>query len=236
MNQETKVILGIFGLTIAVVLGAVVFLSQPSKTGQVKETVDKSLLVRDDSYKIATSSAKVTIVEFSDFQCPACGAAHPIVKQILEQYQEKINFVYRHFPLPQHQHAQLAAQAAEAAGEEGKFWQMHDLIFQNQKEWSESSQALDLFISYAKSLGLDEEKFKKALSENKFAEKIIRDKNDFKKALSENKFAEKIIRDKNDGSALGVNSTPTFFINGQKFPGVLSLAEFRNKIEEQSAK
>ncbi len=208
MSSEAKTIFGIGIATIIIVVGGVIMLgsnSQPPKS-------DSKALERGDSYKISSTSAKVTVVEFADFQCPACGAAHPIVKQILEQYQGKINFVYRHFPLPQHKNAELAAEAAEAAGEQGKFWQMHDLIFQNQKEWSESSQALDLFISYAKGLGLDEEKFKKALSENKFAEKII--------------------RDKNDGSAVGVNSTPTFFINGQKFPGVLSLAEFRNKIEE----
>lgn len=207
MTTEAKTIFGIGIASIIIVVGGVLMLGQNSPPPQS----DSKALERGDSYKISSTSAKVTVVEFADFQCPACGQAHPIVKQIIEQYQGKINFVYRHFPLPQHQNAQLAAEAAEAAGEQGKFWQMHDLLFENQSSWSEQSSALDIFVDYAKELNLDIDKFKKQVEDNKFADKIK--------------------RDVNDGRDLGVNATPTFFINGQKFPGVLGLAEFRNKIE-----
>lgn len=212
ITQEVKILIGIGILTVAILVGAVFFLSNsnvpPAKNANTK--VDAKLLIKEDSHKIATDSASVTIVEFGDYQCPACGAAHPIVKQILKDYSEKVNFVFRNFPLPQHQNAQIAAEAAEAAGAQGKYWQMYDKLYESQTEWAESTIPLDLFTKYADELNLDLEQFK----------------ND----TTTNKFQQKIEADKNDGLNLIVNSTPTFFINGQKMNG-FGYQEFKKDID-----
>src|SRR5581483_190972 len=105
---------------------------------------DSTVLTRNANHKITSTNTKVTIIEFADFQCPACGQAHPALKQILEEYKGKVTFIYRHFPLPQHQNAILAAKASEAAGEQGKFWEMHDMLYEKQNEWSESNNAEEI--------------------------------------------------------------------------------------------
>lgn len=172
---------------------------------------DPKILVRENSNKIGTSSARVILVEFSDYQCPACGAAYPILKQVMNVYKDKILFVYRNFPLPTHQNAKIAAVAAEAAGKQGKYWQMHDLLFENQSTGSSSNNTLYIFTEYSKSLDLDTDKFREDVKNSKYAEKIQ--------------------ADINDGVSLGVNSTPTFYINGQKAVGVMSYDELKNKID-----
>ena len=130
--------------------------------------------------------AKVTIVEFSDFQCPACKQAQYLVKEILQQYPDQIRLVYRHFPLIQiHKNAFAAAELAEAAYGQEKFWEMHDLLFERQGEWAENKEKLE---EYRRALGIDEA-------------------GDYK---------ELVQRDIRDGQALGVNATPTFFVNGKK--------------------
>lgn len=219
MTQEIKILSVIGVATIAIVAGGIFFLGGTSKSApaQVEGVkADANLLVKADSFKIATDSAKVTVVEFADFQCPACGAVYPTVKKIEGEYQGRVNFVFRHFPLPQHKNGMSAALAAEAAGEQGKFWGMYDKLFENQDKWSENNNVLDDFVSYAGDLGLDKDKFKAAV-ENK-------------------NFAAKIKRDQDDGFALGVNSTPTFFINGEKNPGALSYSDFKSKIDTELSK
>lgn len=211
MSQDTKII-GIIGLvTLLIIVGAVFFLSKQGTKAIPSETADTKKLIKDDSHKIATDGAKVTIVEFADFQCPACGAVHPTTKQIIKEYSGKITFVFRHFPLQIHKNAQVAAQAAEAAGEQKKFWEMHDLLFENQRAWSDSDNPIEKFVSYASSLQLDTEKFRKSVENNTFAAKIR--------------------SDQDDGIALYVDATPTFFINGQKYSGVLEYDEFKTKID-----
>src|SRR5256885_9037616 len=121
MTNEAKILGGLAVVTLAIVIGAAFFFGgAPSNTP--KQTINKDqqkLLVRSDSHEIKAPKSKVTVVEFGDFQCPACGAAYPIVHQILEQYKGKINFVFRNYPLPIHQNAPMAAEAAEAAGAQG---------------------------------------------------------------------------------------------------------------------
>lgn len=148
--------------------------------------------------KIGSSSANVRLVEFSDFQCPACKMAELAIKNVLLTYSDKIQFIYRHFPLSQHANAKEAAYFAEAAGEQGKFWEMHDKLFETQAEWSKltDTDASAFFLDLVKQLGLDESKVKKALEENTFKSKID--------------------SDVTEGQSLGVNSTPTFFVNGRK--------------------
>lgn len=142
-------------------------------------------------------SAAVTIVEYSDFQCPFCAQAAPIVDQVLSDYPEDVRVIYRHFPLRQiHAQAQLASEAAEAAGKQGKFWEMHDVLFANQSQWSGNLSARGIFETYAEALGLDVDQFKIDLQD---------------RALS-----EKVDNDYQSGVAAGVQGTPTFFVNGER--------------------
>lgn len=210
MKTEVKIIIGV--AVIVVGIGGLLLSMDKSKDETVSESkpADASLLVRDDSYKIKGDTDKVTIVEFLDFECEACGAAHPITKRVLDEYKGKINFVVRNFP--NHKNSVLAANAAEAAGEQGKFWDMHDKLFENQKEWGEkTTPQTELFAKYAGELGLDVDKVKAVMESSKFTEKIN--------------------RDKNDGLSLGVNATPTFFINGVKLVGAPRYEEFKSKID-----
>lgn len=208
MNQETKIIGGIVLLSLAILTGAVFFLSKPSPRVTPEERTD--LLIKSDSNKIASDSAKVTIVEFGDYQCPACAVAHPQVKQVLAEYPGKVSFVFRHFPLPQHSNALIAAEVAEAAGKQGKYWEMHDKLYISQAEWSDSSAPLDLFTGYAQGIGLNTEQFKSDVSANSSYDKIM--------------------SDKKDGELLQVNSTPTFYLNGIKMTN-FSYANFKQQIE-----
>ncbi|MBP9687754.1 thioredoxin domain-containing protein [Candidatus Woesebacteria bacterium] len=217
MNNETKALLGIGIVTIlVVVVGSLFFTTSTPQTKTTATPTDAKLLLSDNVYKRGPDEAKVVIVEFADFQCPACGAAHPITKKVQQDYIDKIQMVFRHFPLPQHKNAMDAARAAEAAGAQGKFWEMHDVLYEKQDAWSEKSNAVDIFVGYAKDLGLNTDQFKKDLVEHKFDDVI-------NKGLL-------------DGNAAGVNSTPTFFMNGVKQVGIPSYTEFKSLIDSALAK
>jgi len=202
MKTEVKVLLGIGLITIVILIGAVFLLPKGSSTltGNTIQPEDEKLLVKNDSNKTGAVSASIKIVEFGDYQCPACGAVHPTLKRLTIDYKDKIMFVFRNFPLPQHMNAKVAAEAAEAAGEQNKYWEMHDMLYENQDKWADSTKPLDIFSVYAKELDMNIEKFKKAVQGLKFDEKIQ--------------------SDINDGNSLGVNSTPTIFINNTKYEGV----------------
>ena len=212
MSTETKVLTGISVATIAIVIGAAVLIGGKSTPEKAEAPVDTKILIREDSHKLGNKNAKVSVVEFGDFQCPACGAVHPIVKQLRAEYKDKVVFVYREYPLAMHEHAKFAALAAEAAGAQGKFFEMHDKLFDNQKDWGESKDAEKKIVEYAKSLGLDMDKFKSDIEKKTYAKKID--------------------QDISDGSAAGVDSTPTFYINGVKQSGGLPYNEFKKKIDD----
>lgn len=215
MSNEAKIFGGIAAATVLIVGFGAFFIGGNPKPDKPLPPADPKVLVRSDSHQLNAKNKKVTLVEFGDFQCPACGASHPVVTQLLAEDKGNMNFVFRNFPLPMHGNANVAAQAAEAAGDQGKYFEMHDLLYENQKEWSESKNALsDHFLGYAKQLKLDVDKF----------EKDVKDK----------KFSSKIDKDQADGNALGVNSTPTFFINGQLQAGGLPYDQFKLKIDEAS--
>lgn len=217
MTQEIKTLLSIGVISLILIVGAVLFLGKqaPQQTSQ-ESKVDMNILIRENSHKISTDSAKVNIVEFSDFQCPACAAAHPVVNKILEDYKGKVNFVYRHFPLPQHPYGTKAAIAAEAAGEQGKFWEMYNKLFDKQAEWSESKDVVANFTGYAQELNLDINKFKQDMESGKYDERIK--------------------SDQSDGVAAKINATPTFFINGEKISGAGSYDDFKTKIDSALSK
>ncbi|HET6370969.1 MAG TPA: thioredoxin domain-containing protein, partial [Nitrospiria bacterium] len=154
----------------------------------------------------------VTLVEYSDFQCPTCGQYYPMLRQLNDEFHDQIRFVYRQFPLTGlHRNAMPAALAAEAAGRQGRFWEMHNLIFEHQKEWSERTDARNLFIGYAKQLGLDITRFEADMD-----------------AESAKKEVES---DMQSGFLLGVNGTPTFFLNGVKLQNPRTYDAFRNLIQ-----
>lgn len=142
------------------------------------------------------NTKKVTLVEYGDFECPYCGSYYPLVKQVTEKYQNDIQFQFRNFPLPQHQNARAAARAAEAADKQGKYWEMHDLLYEQQKSWTSSSSVTAIFDSYASQLGLDLTKYKTDFSSNAVNDTINAD------------YAE--------GTRLGVNATPSFYLQGKK--------------------
>lgn len=180
--------------------------------------VSKDQLITATSHSTNDPNAKVNLVEFGDYQCPACGEAYPIVEQVLSDYKNnpQFNFVFRNFPLPQHQFAPLAAEAAEAAGAQGHYWDMYNLLYSNQNTWVNSSDPLTIFVGYATQLKLDV--------------------NRFKTEVQAAKYADAINQDEQAGLALGIDSTPTFFLNGVKMVGVQNFTDFKARIDAALAK
>ena len=215
MNQETKVVMGMIGVCVLIFAGIVMFSNKDSggqRTASTEPILDQSVLVREDSQKIEAPGSDVTLVEFLDFECEACGAAYPTVKRILGEYEGRITFVVRNFPL--HGNSVLAAKSAEAAGEQGKFWEMYAKLFENQREWGEKqTPQTELFRKYAQEIGLDMTAFNAVISSPKYEDKIA--------------------RDKNDGVSAGVQGTPTFYLNGKVVRGVPSYATLKQLIDTE---
>ena len=158
-------------------------------------------------------TARVTVEEFSDFQCPACGNLEPGLRRVMKDYEDRARFVFRNYPLQMHRYAFLASRAAEAAGAQGKFWEMHDMLYDNQKEWSDSMEPRVQFDSYATRLGLDVQRFKADMERQDLAERVKAD----------------MLR----GNSLGVKGTPTVYLNGRELvPGQLITEDIlRREIE-----
>ena len=164
-------------------------------------------------YTRGPATARVTVEEFSDFQCPACGTLEPGLRRVMNDYRDRVQFIFRNFPLQMHKYAFLAARAAEAAGQQGKFWEMHDMIYDNQKEWSDAMEPRVQFDSYATRLGLDVQRFKADMERQDLADRIKAD----------------LLR----GNSLGVKGTPTVYLNGRELvPGKLVTEDdLRREIE-----
>jgi protein-disulfide isomerase len=208
MTKEVKVMAGIAVVIIG--LGALLFINDKPASERLKQSLNN-----DGAYVLGNPDAKVEIVEFADLQCPACAASVDPLHRILLQNPDEVKLVFRHFPLPQHGNAYLAAQAIEAAGEQDRFWEMYDTLYARQAEWSGSTLALDNFITYAASLGLNTDEFRTAVTSGKFIDKIEAD------------IAA--------ARALGVNSTPTFFVNGIRSVGVPN-AQFEALVSSELTK
>jgi protein-disulfide isomerase len=161
-------------------------------------------------------STGVTLVEYGDFQCPFCGQYYPVVKQVEAKYGDRVFFQFRNYPLPNlHPNAFSAARAAEAADMQGKFWEMHDLLYETQAEWSKLGDASSFFASLAKQLKLDMTKFKK----------------DYASSAAN----DRINADQAEGNKLGVSGTPTFFIDGKKIEVTQDPASFDKPINDAIA-
>jgi protein-disulfide isomerase len=205
---------GKFVFVIAIILGVLFgyYFFATSNTTATNDTTADIVISATDHVRGA-KDAKVTLVEFGDFQCPACAAYESVVKQVLSDNPDTVKLVYKHFPLTQiHRNALPAAKATEAAGLQGKFWEMHDMLYAKQDEWSGALNSRDYFLTYATTLGLDTKKFLA----------------DYDNAPLE----EKILAEFREGVKLGVQGTPTFFVNGKKLENVRDLAGFDKAIKE----
>jgi protein-disulfide isomerase len=177
-------------------------------------TALKTPVTSRDHIQGNNKDAPLTLLEYGDFECPYCGRAHPIVKALQQEFGDQLRFVYRHFPLAQmHPHAESAAETAEYAGAHRRFWEMHDLLFENQDQLG-----LPLYQELAQELGLSP--------------------NGLIQALEEGRFRARVREDFSSGVRSGVNGTPTFFINGVRYDGpvdVESMADALGYVLERAA-
>lgn len=176
-----------------------VYLSPPVPPPAEVETGDREGL--------GNPNAPVTIVEFGDFQCEHCRAAAPVVREILSRYGNRVRYFYRHLPLGQHEHAWAAAQASECAREEGRFWEYHDLLFENAQLLSRQK-----FVELAQSLGLEPQAFEQCLATARYRYVVEEDLREARR--------------------VGATATPTFFVNGRRFPGTPTVKELEELIQE----
>lgn len=216
MERKTEVWL-IAGFAIIVVLAAIAaaFISgSVAPNSGFKETTVPAI-TSSDWARGNTANPKASIIEYGDFQCPACAQYEPIIQQLMAEYGDRVEFVFRDFPLYQiHRNAMISAQAAGAAGLQGKFWEMHGLLYQKQSEWSDvpADEVVSKYLEgYARSLGLDIQKFNADIN------------SDAVKA--------KIQRDLDSGNAAQVDHTPTFFINLTQVRNPANYAEFKSAID-----
>lgn len=222
MRKDILILLAVALVVIAAALvGSSYYKSSLEKQRQPTAAAN-SALVRDDSPTLGPADAKVTLVEFVDPECESCAAFGPVIKKLVKDYDGKLRFVLRYMPL--HPNSVPAANFIEAAGEQGKYWEAQEMLFQLQGEWGErhgapaSAPKPDvpaLFEKYAVDLGIDVARVKAAINENKFGPKFE--------------------RDRRDGQSLGVRQTPTIFVNGRRLAR-LAEADLRALIEDELKK
>ena len=216
---KDKFVLWTIIATIVIFVGAVLIItkmestaSAPNAPTAVSEDQKKLLELVSDDYIKGNIEASVTLVEYLDFECEACRAYYPMVKQLSSEFENDLRVVVRYFPLPGHKNSMNAALAVEAANRQGKYWQMHDILYENQQAWGEKQTSdARLFETYAQQIGLNMDQFKDDTSNKELRQRIERDK-----------FA---------GQKLGVSGTPTFFLNGEKIPNPKSYDDFKSFIK-----
>lgn len=200
----------IVAIVVAALVGVFVFASGGNNSQNGGSSAQAS------SHTQGAGNKGVTLVEYGDFQCPACRQFYPLLKQVKEEYGDDITFQFRNFPLTQiHPNAMAAHRAAEAAGKQGKFFEMHDLMYENQDSWSPLPDPTSIFEGFAKQLNLDIAVFNSDVASEEVAATIN--------------------ADIKAGQEAGANSTPTFVINGQKIENPKSLDEFKRLIDEAIA-
>jgi protein-disulfide isomerase len=199
-------------VVLAVVIGAFTFTKQKSNPAKNSNTS-----VQPTNHIEGSDTGGVVLVEYGDYQCPACGQYYPIVKQVFEKYKGQIIFQFRNFPLVQiHKNAFVGSRAAEAADKQGKYWEMHALLYENQQGWGVASNPIPFFEGYAKQLSLDVTKFQQDMNSQETNDKIN--------------------ADIQEGQKLGASSTPTFVLNGKKLEqNPRSIEEFNKLIDDALA-
>jgi protein-disulfide isomerase len=193
----------IFASACVILLVGLVYVSSKDKVDVSKVDANKIQSANAQSGNIADhvfgkKDSKVVFIEYGDFQCPGCGSAYPTIKDVTEKYQGQVAFIFRNFPLTSlHPNAKAAAAAAEAAGLQNKYWEMHNELYANQSSWENlsTSERTDFFASYAKNFGLNVNKFKEDMASTKVNQKI-----NYDIAI---------------GKKIGVNATPTLYLNGK---------------------
>lgn len=214
MNRNS-IIIGVISTIVIVGLLWMVY-ATTNKPTLSNEVFKDTVTVRKQDHVMWNPQGKHTLTEYSDFQCPACRAFHEILKPMNDKSNpdykltQNVKFIYRHFPLSIHQNSQVAARAAEAAGKQNKFFEMHDLLFEKQEEWSESDKAKDFFKTYAKQLKLNVDQFVKD-SESK-------------------ELSDRVSEDMISGNTLGVDATPTFYLDGKKLT-LTSIDDFKKALQ-----
>jgi protein-disulfide isomerase len=211
LTQNTKVT---FAVVFLFVLGGLIFMNTRDSGGPVNsDAAENTKTVRADSHMLSTAEDdKVNLVEFLDFECEACKAQFPVMERIREEYEGRINFVVRYFPLSGHGNAENAARAVEAASKQDAFEEMYVKMYETQTEWGESQDSKeDIFVEFARELGLDEAQF-------------VADVND-------PKTAERIAKDQQDGVGLGVQGTPTIFLNDEELPSMPPYELLKERID-----
>ncbi|MDP3992713.1 MAG: thioredoxin domain-containing protein [bacterium] len=211
MSGDSKFFLGVVAAAI-LVIGGIIFFSSGSSTPQ---NVTADQLDETVGHKLGPDTAQVKIVEFGDFQCPACAMAAVDFEKAQANNADSVQIIFRHFPLPNHQNGMNGSLAAEAAGAQNKFWPMYDLLYANQQSWEQLDNPLNTYVSYAKDLDLNIDQFKK----------------DY--ASSETK--KTVEADRDYGLALKVDSTPTFYLNKVKFTGVQTAQTWQELIDAAKA-
>lgn len=202
LRASSVIFLILLAVIAVVVLVAKVGVASPGSQDHVNS---------EDGWILGNPNAPVTIVEFSDFQCPFCKDTALTLSRLVEDYPSLVRIIFRHFPLPQHSLSLQAAVAAEAAGDQGKFWEMHDKLFENQNNLTISD-----FQKFADELGLDMQKFNQSLDSSEFIDKVL--------------------RDRSSGISLGVHAVPTLYLNGQELPGPYTYDSLKEHIEKELAK
>lgn len=205
------------GIGIAGVVITLVLLYGAWKVSTKPVAAEKYSISRNEKdHTLGNTNSKVMLVEYSDLQCPACKAFSPVINQLVKNNKDKMFFIYRHFPLQQHKNGRAAALASEAASKQGKFFEMHDIMFEHQSDWENSNKPQEIFTGYAKELKLNLDTFKKDLDAG--------DSND------------KIDADMRTGVEYRITATPTFFLDGVKINLPGSLEEFQKLIDQEVAK
>ncbi len=199
---------------LGLVVWGIVFLVQhyePPRTADGNLAIENPITSED--WVKGNPNAKVVITEYSDLQCPACAYYNPIVNKLITDMGKDIAVVYRHFPLPMHANSKAAALAAEAAGKQGKFWEMHDMLFENQAKWETLGDIEKTVVGYAKTLGLNTATFEKDYNSSELQDKIDA-------AVVE-------------GNRIGISYTPTFFLNGVRIDNPAGYDAFKAVIDQE---
>ncbi|MFB6224950.1 MAG: DsbA family protein [Candidatus Paceibacteria bacterium] len=195
-NQKNNTVLNvIIGITIVLAVGFLIFFVMQGSSNPGTQSGEVPPVSEQDHKRGNTDNPDVTVIEYGDFQCPACKRYKPLLDKLIKE-NDNVQFVYRHYPLTQvHQNAQIAAQASEAAANQGAFWKYHDKLFEAQDEWKNKDNPKETFIAYAEELGLDTDQFKKDMTSSEIKKRVSEESRNARQA--------------------GVQSTPTIVVDGQ---------------------